>query len=166
MLEISRLVMSLFTTSKETLVLRGSTLPSMTRPGVLSYRRLTSSPFSSRPSQRYLILVCRSIALACRACSIWAMSPNTRGRCSPASSRTSGREKTSSALRHRRNNGGAVGGVQDVVGRHHQHARLELRLQRQRHVHGHLVAVEVGGERGADERMQLDGLALHHYRLQ
>ena len=60
----------------------------------------------------------------------------------------------------------AVGGVQDVVGRHHQHARFELRLERQRHVHGHLVAVEVGVERRADERMQLDRLALDQHRLE
>ena len=37
---------------------------------------------------------------------------------------------------------------------------LDLRLDRQRHVHGHLVAVEVGVVRRADERMELDGLAL------
>ena len=44
----------------------------------------------------------------------------------------------------------AVRRVQDVVGRHHQHARFQLRFQRQRNVHGHLVAVEVGVESGAD----------------
>ena len=60
----------------------------------------------------------------------------------------------------------AVGRMQDVVGRHHQHARLELRLERQRHVHGHLVAVEVGVERRADQRMQLDRLALDQHRLE
>ena len=53
----------------------------------------------------------------------------------------------------------AVRGVQDVVGRHHQDARFELRFQRQRNVHGHLVAVEVGVERRANQRMQLDRLA-------
>ena len=52
-----------------------------------------------------------------------------------------------------------VGRAEDVVGRHHQHAGLELRLERQRHVHRHLVAVEVGVEGGADQRMQLDRLA-------
>ena len=35
-----------------------------------------------------------------------------------------------------------------------------------RHVHRHLVAVEVGVERRADERMQLDGLALDQHRLE
>ena len=59
-----------------------------------------------------------------------------------------------------------LAGRQDVVGRHHQHARLELRLQRQRHVHGHLVAVEVGVEGGADQRMELDRLALDQHRLE
>ena len=56
--------------------------------------------------------------------------------------------------------------MQDVVGRHHQHARFQLRFQRQRNVHGHLVAVEVGVERGADQRMQLDRLALDQHRLE
>ena len=60
----------------------------------------------------------------------------------------------------------AVGGMQDVVGRHHQDARLELRFERQRHVHGHLVAVEVGVEGRADERMQLDRLAFDQHRLE
>ena len=59
-----------------------------------------------------------------------------------------------------------VAGRQDVVGRHHQHARFQLRFQRQRHVHRHLVAVEVGIERGADQRMQLDRLALDQHRLE
>ena len=56
--------------------------------------------------------------------------------------------------------------MQDVVGRHHQHARFQLGFQRQRHVDGHLVAVEVGVERGADQRMQLDGLAFDEHRLE
>src|ERR1700733_10671062 len=59
----------------------------------------------------------------------------------------------------------AVGRAEDVVGRHHQDAGFELRLQRQRHVHRHLVAVEIGVEGGADERMQLDRLALDQHRL-
>ena len=59
-----------------------------------------------------------------------------------------------------------VGRMQDVVGRHHQDARFQLRLERQRDVHGHLVAVEVGVERGADQRVQLDRLALDQLRLE
>ena len=55
---------------------------------------------------------------------------------------------------------------QDVVRREHQHLRLDLRLRRQRHVDGHLVAVEVGVERRADERMDLDRLALDEHRLE
>src|SRR5690606_19948801 len=50
----------------------------------------------------------------------------------------------------------AVGGAEDVVGRHHQHARFQLRLKAQRDVYGHLVTVEVGVEGGADQRVQLD----------
>src|SRR5579859_2465422 len=60
----------------------------------------------------------------------------------------------------------AVGGRQDVVGRHHQHAGFELGFQRQRHVDRHLVTVEVGVEGGADERMQLDGLTLDQHRFE
>ena len=60
----------------------------------------------------------------------------------------------------------AVGRRQDVVRRHHQRARFELRFDRQRHVHGHLVAVEVGVERGTDQRMQLDRLAFDQHRLE
>ena len=55
---------------------------------------------------------------------------------------------------------------QDVVAREHQHPGLGLRLGRQRQVHRHLVAVEVGVERLADQRVQLDGLALHQLRLE
>ena len=59
----------------------------------------------------------------------------------------------------------AARGAEDVVGRHHQHAGLHLGLDAQRHVHGHLVAVEVGVEGGADQRVELDRLALDQHRL-
>ena len=55
---------------------------------------------------------------------------------------------------------------QDVVGAEHEHAGLGLRLGRQRHVDGHLVAVEVGVERGADQRVDLQRLALDQHRLE
>ena len=58
------------------------------------------------------------------------------------------------------------GGGQDVVGRQHQHGGLDLRLRRERHVHGHLVPVEVGVEGRADEGVDLDGLALDQDRLE
>ena len=57
-------------------------------------------------------------------------------------------------------------GREDVVRREHQDARLGLGLGRERHVHGHLVTVEVGVERLADERVDLDGLAVDEYRLE
>ena len=60
----------------------------------------------------------------------------------------------------------AVRRLEDVVRRDHQQARLELRLERQRHVHRHLVAVEVGVERRADQRVDPDGLALDQHRLE
>ena len=59
-----------------------------------------------------------------------------------------------------------VGGRQDVVGRHHQRARFELGFQRQRHVNGHLVTVEVGVVRGADQRVQLDRFTFDQYRFE
>ncbi len=55
---------------------------------------------------------------------------------------------------------------QDVVGRQHEHPGLGLGLGRQRHVDGHLVAVEVGVERRAHERVDLQGLALDEHRLE
>src|SRR5262249_49121662 len=66
----------------------------------------------------------------------------------------------------RHDNRRAVGWMQNVVRRHHEDARFELRLERQRDVHGHLIAVKIGVERGADERVQLDRLALDQYRLE
>jgi hypothetical protein len=66
----------------------------------------------------------------------------------------------------RHGDGLAVGRLQDVVGRQHQDPRLGLRLGGQRDVHGHLVTVEVRVERGADERVNLDGLALDQLRLE
>ena len=55
---------------------------------------------------------------------------------------------------------------QDVVGAQHQHPGLGLGLGRQRQVDGHLVAVEVGVEGGAHQRVDLDGLALDQDRLE
>ncbi len=55
---------------------------------------------------------------------------------------------------------------EDVVGGQHQDARLRLGLRRQRQVHRHLVAVEVGVEGVADERVNLDRLALDQQRLE
>ena len=60
----------------------------------------------------------------------------------------------------------AVGELQDVVGREHQKARFRLRLDGEGHVHGHLVAVEVGVEGAADERVDLDRPALDEHGLE
>src|SRR5690348_4780508 len=60
----------------------------------------------------------------------------------------------------------AVRRAEDVVGRHHQDARFELRFQRQRHMHRHLVAVEIGIECRAHQRVQLDRLALDQHRFE
>ena len=55
---------------------------------------------------------------------------------------------------------------QDVVRRQHEDAGLGLGLRGQRQVHGHLVTVEVRVERRADQRVDLDGLALDQLRLE
>ncbi len=68
-------------------------------------------------------------------------------------------------LRRRRERA-AGGRREDVVGGEHEDARLRLGLRRQRHVHRHLVAVEVRVERVADERVDLDRLALDEHRLE
>ena len=56
--------------------------------------------------------------------------------------------------------------LEDVVRRQHEQTALELCLERQRHVHGHLVTVEVGVERRADERVNTNGLAFDEHRLE
>ena len=54
----------------------------------------------------------------------------------------------------RRNDGRlSVGREKHIVGRQHQRAALHLRLHRQGNVNGHLVAVEVGVEGRADQRV-------------
>ena len=60
----------------------------------------------------------------------------------------------------------AAGRRENVVGGHHEDARFELRLQRQGHVHRHLVAVEVRVEGRANQRMKLDRLTLDEHRLE
>ena len=66
----------------------------------------------------------------------------------------------------RRREGIPVRRREDVVRGQHQDPRLGLRLRRQRHVHRHLVAVEVRVEGVADERVHLDRLALDERRLE
>ena len=60
----------------------------------------------------------------------------------------------------RNGDGRAVRGRQNVVRRQHQRRGFDLRFGRQRNVDGHLVAVEVGVERGAGQRVKLDALCL------
>jgi len=43
---------------------------------------------------------------------------------------------------------------------------LDLSLDRERQMDGHLVAVEVGVEALADQRMELDRIAFHEHRLE
>ena len=55
---------------------------------------------------------------------------------------------------------------EDVVRREHQNTSFGLGLGGQRHVHGHLVTVEVSVERLTDERVNLDGLAVDQNRFE
>ncbi len=57
-------------------------------------------------------------------------------------------------------------GRQDVVGGQHQDPSLGLSLGRQRQMDSHLVAVEVGVEGVAHQRVYLDRLALDQHRLE
>ena len=66
----------------------------------------------------------------------------------------------------RHDRGFAVGRKEHIVGGQHQRAGFELCLDRQRHVNRHLVAVEVGVEGRAHQRMQLDRLAFDQHRLE
>ena len=59
-----------------------------------------------------------------------------------------------------------LAGEKMLFGRQHQHVRLGLRLDAQRQVDGHLVAVEVGVEALADQRVDLDGVAFDQHRLE
>ena len=60
----------------------------------------------------------------------------------------------------------AGGRREDRRRREHHELRLHLRLDRERHVDGHLVAVEVCVERRADHRVEADRLALDEHRLE
>ena len=60
----------------------------------------------------------------------------------------------------------AAGRRKQVLRRKHQDRGFDLGFRRQRNVHGHLVAVEVRVERGANERMDLDGFAFDEHRLE
>ena len=56
--------------------------------------------------------------------------------------------------------------AENVVGRHHQRGGFHLSFDRQRQVDGHLVAVEVGVEPLADQRVNANGVAFHQDRLE
>ena len=59
-----------------------------------------------------------------------------------------------------------VGRAEHVVCRQHEDTRLGLCFGGQGQVNRHLVTVEVGVERGADQRVQLNCLALDQHRLE
>src|SRR6266404_1871210 len=60
----------------------------------------------------------------------------------------------------------SAGRRENIVRREHEHARFHLRLDRERHVHGHLVAVEVRVVGGANERMNADRFAFDQLWLE
>src|SRR5262249_44658135 len=53
----------------------------------------------------------------------------------------------------------AVGWTENVIRRHHEHGRLDLRFDGQRQVNGHLVAVEVRVESFANQGMDSDRIS-------
>src|SRR5262245_44199934 len=54
---------------------------------------------------------------------------------------------------------------ENIVRREHQHASFQLRFDRKRHVHCHLVAVKVGVVSSANERMNPNGFTLDQLRF-
>ena len=54
----------------------------------------------------------------------------------------------------------------DVVRREHEHARFHLRFDRERNVHGHLIAVEVRIVSRANQRMNANRFAFNQQRLE
>ena len=66
----------------------------------------------------------------------------------------------------RRRDGLAARGSEDVVRREHEHARLQLRLHGKRHVHGHLVTVEVRVVGSTNEGVNPDRGPLDEDRLE
>src|SRR5216684_15482 len=55
---------------------------------------------------------------------------------------------------------------QDIPRTEHEHGRFDLRFGRQRDVHGHLGAIKVSVERGADKRVDADGFAFDENRFE
>ena len=60
----------------------------------------------------------------------------------------------------------AVGRLEQVARGEHERAGLFHGALGERHVHGHLVAVEICVEGGAHQRVNVDGLAFHQHRLE
>ena len=59
--------------------------------------------------------------------------------------------------------GTTVGRKENVVGSQHQDPGLQLGLEAQRDMDGHLVPVEVRVERGANQRMDSNGFPFHQH---
>ena len=65
----------------------------------------------------------------------------------------------------RHNNRRAVSRMQNVVGRHHQHACFQLCFQRQRHMNRHLITIKVSIKGRTHQRMKLNGFTFNQHRL-
>ena len=65
----------------------------------------------------------------------------------------------------RANDWRAVGRAEDVVSRHHQRVRFDLRFNRQWQMHRHLVAIEVRIKTFAHQRVQVDRVAFDQCRF-
>ena len=62
--------------------------------------------------------------------------------------------------------GKPLAGDRMLLRREHQDGSFHLRFGRKRNVHGHLVAVKVRVERGADQRVNSNGLAFDEHRFE
>ena len=154
------------TISNGTVWLLGRHSPISMRPGVVSTRRMNSLPLSSVCGTRLVILECSVTAPTCeRLVDLGDVGEDHALAGLALAVHRQVVEPEHHVLRGH-DDRLAVGGGEDVVGAHHQHARFELGLEAQRDVHGHLVAVEVGVERRADQRVELDRLALDQHRLE
>jgi len=97
----------------------------MARPAVVRTSAVTGLLFSSTPCQRYLILVCRWMTLECRACRSRPFTVELAfARQAFAQDRTDNTGQARCPRRH--DDRLTVRRMQDIVGRHHQHACFEL----------------------------------------
>jgi hypothetical protein len=154
-----------FTSSNGALALSGSSAPRSTRPGVVSNRCRPRCPLVDLRDAGLDLGVQVHLAGVERVAHLVDIGEDHAFALHALTLQRDVVEAQDHVLR-RNDDRRAVGGRQNVVRRHHQDARLKLGFKRERHVHGHLVAVEVGVEGRADQRVKLDRLAFDQHGLE